>query len=182
MKREDLERLPRTELVRRALVLGVTRAYEKPAHLLVTDILVKLGENADPDSRLVELASKVEVLANQFTRLEARLGKGLRRVEALAARGLFLAEAAVATRGGARAPTPKEVAALGNDALVLLAAQLGRSKRVSRDRLDLLEFIGEKMGYTHWSQAGFLEAVRLDEESDEEEADDDDEEEGVDDG
>jgi len=151
---QELELLPRTTLVEKALEVGLTDVYGLAEHQLARAILIRIGESAEDKAwEAAPLASKVIRLQEELNSLRAHMGRVLTRLEERTTKNTALAEAAVISSTYNRAPTPKEIGELSDQAVSYLAAGLGIEDRQNLSRAAQLNMIAEKLNWSAWKNS-----------------------------
>lgn len=156
MTERELEQLPRPELVKRALAVGIVDPYAMPNPALAREVLVRVGEVATQQAwDAAFMYGRLREVELALAGLRADFGASLRAVEDVAARGLHLAEASLLSTTFRRTPTPTEVGGMTDRALQHLAEGLGiQSGRGHgrRPRAVLMDEIAERMGWDTWKR------------------------------
>lgn len=149
MTRRELDAMPEDVLRTTAVRAGVRGAYDLARGRLTDATLAAFGEAAGDTP--AGLRAEVEALRAEVADMRQRLGRALTEVDVTAARALWIAESSMAANTAHRAPTPEEVAALGDAALRRLAGGLGAGSADSR--AEMLDRIATKMGWNEWRDA-----------------------------
>ena len=154
MTLEELEGLSELDLIKRAQEVGLGKqAYSMAPHELAREVLVRVGEYASEEAwKSAAVLSRISRLEKGLASLREELSATLHRLDEQASNAMFLAEASLMTGSYHRAPTPKEVAAMSDDALRHLCTGLNLPKDLNRPKM--LDEIAKKLEWNKWhSQA-----------------------------